>query len=343
MGDAGLLRVAVVLGSLGGAALVVRVVRDVALRRSLLDHPNDRSSHTVPRPRLGGIGVVLPLLAMGGWLVAAGRAPPALLLPLAATGVVAVLGLVDDLRPLPARLRLAVQVLAATSVVSASWDRLPAAAGSLGGGLPPAVLAPLAVLWIAWLTNLYNFMDGIDGLAGVQALLAALALASVASGAGAGASEFLLLALAGGAAGFLVFNLPPSSIFMGDVGSTAVGFFLGVLPLLPEVRPVAFEPVALALSLFFLDATTTLARRIAKGERWYAPHRTHLYQRPVAAGLGHRSVLLAATVGMAAVAACAAAWPGARPSARLVLGAAPFVAFGVGWVTVLAVERARAQ
>ena len=329
----------VALGSMTASAVLVVAARSFALRRALLDRPTDRSSHASPRPRLGGIGVVTPVLVIGVGLVAAGRAPPALLVPLGAIALIALLGLVDDLHPLPARIRFGIQVLLATAVVAASWDRLPAAAGLLGAWLPRAVLAPMAVLWITWLTNLYNFMDGIDGIAGSQALVAALALAAVAGGLGAEASQFLLLALAGSSAGFLLFNLPPSSIFMGDVGATALGFLFGILPLLPESRPVPLGPVGVALSLFVLDATTTLLRRVAQGKKVYQAHRTHLYQRPVVLGVSHGSVLLSAVGAMVVAGACAALWVDASPAGKLLLLAAPIVLFGLGQVAVARMER----
>ena len=183
-----------------------------------------------------------------------------------------------------------------------------------------------------WLTNLYNFMDGIDGLAGVQALLASLALALVATRAGGATSAWLLLALAGASAGFLFFNFPPSSIFMGDVGSTAIGFFFGVLPLLPGTSPVAIEPVAISLSLFVLDATVTLLRRMAAGEKWYTPHRSHLYQRPVVLGVAHRSVLLVGMCAMAAVAWAAQDWPQAAGGERVLLVVLPVAIYAAGHV-----------
>jgi UDP-N-acetylmuramyl pentapeptide phosphotransferase/UDP-N-acetylglucosamine-1-phosphate transferase len=331
--------VLVLAGTALASALIVRAVRDFAHRRALLDLPNDRSSHDVPKPRLGGIGVVVPVLGVGVGLVVLGQAPPALLVPLAATGLVAVLGVVDDLRPLPARVRFGVQVVLASAVVAASWNRLPAAAGALGAYLPAPILAVLAVVWITWLTNLYNFMDGIDGLAGAQAVIASLGLAAVAASAAAGPAGWLLLALAGASAGFLAFNFPPSSIFLGDVGSTAMGFLVGVVPLLPGAGTVPIEPVALALSLFVLDATWTLLRRVARGERWYTPHRTHLYQRPVVKGAGHRSVLLVAAAGMVLVAGCAVMWAGTSTQGRLGLASVPFVLFAAGHLAVRRLER----
>ena len=328
-----------VVGCAVASAGIVRAVRGLANRRALLDLPNARSSHAIPRPRLGGVGVVVPVLAVGAGLVLTGRSPPALLVPLSATGIVALVGLADDLRPLPARVRFGVHVALASLAVAASWSRLPAAAGALGAWLPAPVLAVLAVVWIVWLTNLYNFMDGIDGIAGVQALVAALGLAAVAAAMGATASGWLLLALAGSSVGFLLFNFPPSSIFMGDVGSTAIGFFIGLLPLLPEARPVPLEPVAIALSLFVLDATTTLLRRVAAGEQWYTPHRTHLYQRPVVLGASHRAVLVVSAAGMAVVSGCAVAWPRASGAGKFALLAVPVVLFAAGRIAVGRMER----
>jgi len=330
--------IAVAAASALASAVLVRAAREVANRRALLDHPNDRSSHAISKPRLGGVGVVTPVLAVGAGLVAGRIATSSLLVPLAATALVALLGLADDLRPLPARVRFSVQVVLASTVVAASWSRLAAVAGALGGWLPVPALAVLAVLWIVWLTNLYNFMDGIDGLAGGQALIASLGLAAVAVGSGAATSGWLLVALAGSSLGFLLFNFPPSSIFMGDVGSTALGFLFGCLPLLPEARGVPVEAVALALSLFLLDATTTLARRVARGEKWHEPHRTHLYQRPVVAGIGHRAVTLIAWAGMAVCAACAVAWPQSSASARVGLLVGPFVLFAAAHMVVRRVE-----
>jgi UDP-N-acetylmuramyl pentapeptide phosphotransferase/UDP-N-acetylglucosamine-1-phosphate transferase len=267
------------------------------------------------------------------------RAPVALLVPLGATALVALLGLADDLRPLPARVRFSVQVALASIVVAASWNQLPAAAGALGAWLPVPVQAALAVLWIVWLTNLYNFMDGIDGLAGAQALIAALGLAAVAAGLGAETTGWLLLALAGSSVGFLLFNFPPSSIFLGDVGSTAIGFFFGILPLLPEARSVPFEPVAMALSIFLLDATLTLLRRVAKREKWYTPHRTHLYQRPVVLGVGHRAVLLVGAGAMVVVSGCAVEWVQAPLAGRFALLAVPVALVAAGHVVVGLAER----
>jgi glycosyltransferase WbpL len=326
-----------VLATFVAAAVLTRVVQDVARARHLLDKPNTRSSHTVPRPRLGGLGIVPPFVVAGGVLAAAlgGLGPTAAVL--AGTAAISVLGFVDDLRPIAARWRFLIQALVAVAVVLVTGG---AAAGSPWLAFAPTPIPQLfLVLWIVWLTNLYNFMDGIDGLAGGQAAVAGFAIAAAAFATGADLTGWLALVLAAANAGFLLFNFPPSTIFMGDVGSTAIGFFFACTPLLPERHPVALETVGLALSFFILDATVTLVWRIARGEKWFEAHRTHFYQRPVALGFSHRSVTVVAYGGMVLVGAGAAAYPGANVPERLVLLAAAGVVFVVLAMAVLRLER----
>jgi UDP-N-acetylmuramyl pentapeptide phosphotransferase/UDP-N-acetylglucosamine-1-phosphate transferase len=192
---------------------------------------------------------------------------------------------------------------------------------------------------MAWATNLYNFMDGIDGLAGGQAVLASLGLAAVAFGLAEPLAGALLLALAAASAGFLLFNRPRASIFMGDAGSTAIGFFLAAVPFAAASRPVPVLAVVLALSLFVLDATSTLLRRVARGERWFAAHRTHLYQRPLAFGVPHAHITYPAWGGMAVVALLAAWYPAAGPWLRVAMSGVALALFGAAWVAVRGVER----
>lgn len=328
-------------GCFAAALVLTRLLRDFARRRHLLDHPNERSAHAAPTPRLGGIGLMVPFLAAGLALAARAPASGAELLLLAATLFIAGVGLVDDLRPLPARVRFGAQVLAAAVVVLSQGERLRPALWPLDAWLPLPLLALVAVVWVVWATNLYNFMDGIDGLAGGQAVLASLGLAGAALASGDGRLALLLLLLAASAAGFLRYNLPKASIFMGDAGSTAIGFFLAALPFLGRERPVPVLAVALALALFVLDATTTLVRRLLRGERWYAAHRTHLYQQPLAWGVPHGRITYTAYAGMALVAGLAAAFPGASPQGRAASLLAALVLFLLAWAAVrLAANRA---
>jgi UDP-N-acetylmuramyl pentapeptide phosphotransferase/UDP-N-acetylglucosamine-1-phosphate transferase len=250
-------------------------VRRYLVNRSVLDHPNARSSHAVPTPRGGGIALVAVLLcAWGhvGLLVPEVAAP--LFTVLAAAGVLAAVSWRDDvggLSPLP---RLAVQVAA----VAAGLAALPPE--PVFQGLLPTwadrVAAGLAWLWFV---NLYNFMDGIDGLAGVETAAIGLGVALIAVLGDVGPDVAVYgIALAAAALGFLHWNWQPARIFLGDVGSVPVGFLGGWL-LLTLAAAGHWAP-ALLLPLYYLgDATITLARRLFAGARIWEAHRSHFYQR----------------------------------------------------------------
>jgi UDP-N-acetylmuramyl pentapeptide phosphotransferase/UDP-N-acetylglucosamine-1-phosphate transferase len=241
---------------------------------------------------------------------------------------------VDDLRPLPAKWRFAVQAAAATAVVLSRGQGIGAALAPFDGFLPYPLLAACSILWIVWATNLYNFMDGIDGLAGGQAVFASLGLAWAALALGDPALAALLLVFAASAGGFLFYNLPKASIFMGDVGSTAMGFFLASVPFASASKPVPVLAVVLALSLFILDATTTLVRRLSRGEKWYAPHRTHLYQQPLEWGVSHGRITYSFYVGMAIVGGMAAFYPSASVEARVAMFFLATALFAAAWIVV---------
>jgi Fuc2NAc and GlcNAc transferase len=274
----------------------------VAGRVGLLDAPNERSSHTRVTARGGGIAIVAGA-ACGLLVSGAPLAGPAAVLAGGALAV-AVVGLADDRYGLPIAPRLAVQTLAALAVASATggFPRLPLPA-PLDLPLGPAGV-PLAALWIVAVVNFFNFMDGIDGLAGAQAVVTGIGAAVVGW---TSPSAAIGAAAAGGAAGFLAFNWAPARIFMGDVGSLALGYTFASLPLLADrgSRPAAVLWMALSLFVFVADATATVVARMARGEAWHAPHRSHLYQRLVRSGLGHGPV--AAALAAAALALTAAA------------------------------------
>lgn len=277
-----------------------------APRLGLLDLPNARSSHHRARPRGGGAAVVVGLLAgCATWAAHAEALPASAGVVLAAAVGIAILGLWDDLAPLGAPVRLAVQCAAASAVVVAlgGLPRLPLPPPA-DLALPPLAGAALAVLWLVAVSNFFNFMDGIDGLAAGQALVTSLAL--VASG-GAPQGEPLLLLLAATLLVFLAFNWAPARLFLGDVGSGFLGFLLAASPWLgaPQLRASNLLLVALVLSLFLLDPLWTLAVRWRRGARLTESHREHLYQRLTGAARGHGPVagaLLAAALLLAALA-----------------------------------------
>lgn len=327
--------------SAGAALAVTAGVREAALRRLVLDYPNARSAHHVPTPRLGGIGIMLPfLVGSTAWVAIEGHgAWRSTLMVLCCTAAISALGAADDMRSLPARWRFALQALAATAVVLWRGSAVAEAMAPFDSFLPAAGLMAASILWIVWATNLYNFMDGIDGLAGGQAVWASAGLAVAALWTGDLVVAWMLVFLGASSAGFLRHNLPRASIFMGDAGSTAIGFFLASVPFASTAGPLPVLAVVLALSLFVLDATTTLLRRLVQRERWYAAHRTHLYQRPLARGVSHARITYSAYAGMAVLAGMAALYPRVGPRGRgLMFGAALLIFVGY-WLVVRGLER----
>jgi UDP-N-acetylmuramyl pentapeptide phosphotransferase/UDP-N-acetylglucosamine-1-phosphate transferase len=320
------------------SAWSVRAARQLAVRRALLDIPNERSSHRVPVPRLGGAAFVPVLaVALGLWAGWAGRLglPGAALL----AGVILLysISLADDFLTLPTGIRFAVQGVAAGLLLAAVFpplaDRLDFlgtwfASGSAAGAPGLSLTLVLSLLglgvWLVGTVNLYNFMDGIDGIAGLQAVVAGLAWAAWGQWLGAPFVSVLGLLSAAAAVGFLTLNWPPARIFMGDAGSTVLGFLFAAAPLLAAVESqLAFDRLliaaALALWPFLVDGTFTIFRRLGRGENILQAHRSHLYQRLVIAGQTHRRVTLVygalAAVGVAFGTLVVRGVPGAVPLA----------------------------
>ncbi|CAO3444578.1 Undecaprenyl-phosphate alpha-N-acetylglucosaminyl 1-phosphate transferase (EC 2.7.8.33) [Azospirillum argentinense] len=261
-------------------------------RKAILDHPNDRSSHSIPTPRGGGWGVMLTLLP--AWAVIAATADdPLRALPIL-VGAVALMAVswMDDRRGLGPAPRFLAQIAAVVAGLSA----LPA--GALpGDGLVFQGLLPFwadrlvaAVGWL-WFVNLFNFMDGIDGLAGGEAASIGAGLALVAALAGLDPALALYgLAAAGAALGFLMWNWHPAKLFMGDVGSVPLGFTLGWLLL--ALAASGLWVAALLIPAYFLaDATFTLLRRLVEGKKVWQAHREHFYQKATQRGRSHAQVV----------------------------------------------------
>lgn len=259
-------------------------------KKAILDHPNERSSHSLPTPRGGGLGilfVILPCL-----FVLSSRNMPGLEgLMAISVGVLVLAGLswLDDLKDLGAGVRFLTQILVVTVCLVLMENPEN---GYLGGVLP--VWAEKIILGFGWLwfINLFNFMDGIDGISAVEII-------SVAGGLGVialmvsfpDAYAFLCFIIVGAALGFLRWNWHPAKVFMGDVGSISIGFLLGWL--LITMAGKGYLLVAILLPLYYLsDATITLLRRLLRGEKIWQAHREHFYQKAVQAGLRHDHVAL---------------------------------------------------
>jgi UDP-N-acetylmuramyl pentapeptide phosphotransferase/UDP-N-acetylglucosamine-1-phosphate transferase len=252
--------------------------------------------------------------------------------------VVALLGFVDDVRPLPALVRLIVQVAVATLVLTIVLrDRTFAVSLASRMQVVLGAAVPLSVVFVVGTTNIYNFMDGMDGLAATQTMSAGLALGVCAGAAGQGDLALIAFVLVAATAGFFVHNAPPATLFLGDAGSTFLGFTFSALALVAATRPapVPLGVVPMALAPFLLDGTFTILRRAMRGERVWRPHKTHLYQRAVASGLAHREVLVV-YAGWSAVAA-AGGMLAARCTAlgELAMAIAMLVPFSFVWMWVV--------
>lgn len=257
-----------------------------------LDIPNERSSHTVPTPRGGGIAIVLSAFAGLWFLWHGGHVDDSLALALVgAGGLVALVGFLDDRLNLPALPRLIAQLAAACFAILVI------------GGVPPipigdAVLVPglagtiFAVIALGWLINLTNFMDGIDGLAGSHTLFVGAAGGALLIAAGeVGAGAFLIL-LGAAALGFLMFNWPPARIFMGDVSSGFIGLVTGTVAIATS-DSVSLWAWGVLMTPFIADATVTRAMRFVLYKDLFGAHRAHVYQRLSRRWGGHQPVVLA--------------------------------------------------
>ena len=274
------------------AAVAVAIVLRLAPALGLVSHANHRSSHTQATPTGGGIGIVLAVALVGGYLC---LFTPQFALPLVLAVLIGAVGLADDISPVAAQWRLLAQAIAVGTIMLTLAG--PQLAGSIG---PIGLLIVMLVLLGAgmWWINLYNFLDGIDGYAACQGIFmvgAALGL-SLWDGALIQHPLIALLAMTAAAiAGFLLFNWAPAKIFMGDVGSTFLGFWLWCLMLLTILAGwlSAWQWLILA-GLFIADASVTLIVRLRLGASPTEAHKNHAYQKLSRRWGGHPRVVLSA-------------------------------------------------
>lgn len=276
--------------------LLTLCLRRYALSRSLMDIPNERSAHTVPTPRGGGVAIVVSFLVTLPFISQLNLLDIKNLCSLLGAGaLVALTGFADDHGHIAARWRLLGHFIAA------GW-----ALFWLGGLAPVEIFDTkvdlgwagnfLALIYLVWMLNLYNFMDGIDGLASAEAISVCLGMCLIYwLGANAGLVCGPLL-LAAAVAGFFCWNFPPAKIFMGDAGSGFLGVTLGIIALQAAWQePALLWSWIILLGVFIVDATWTLARRLLKGEKVYQAHSSHGYQH-AARSFGHKRVTMAVVV-----------------------------------------------
>jgi UDP-N-acetylmuramyl pentapeptide phosphotransferase/UDP-N-acetylglucosamine-1-phosphate transferase len=261
----------------------------------ILDKPNARSLHTRPTPTSGGIAILIAFITFITFYLAAWYFEPipeififiSLLL-------IAIISLIDDCRHVSVLYRLMVHFLATYLLL---WQGefwlshiiLP----GLTWALPPFLQISLSILFVIWMINLYNFMDGMDGFAGGMAIFGFGTLAVLGAMADHQLFMTLNLIIASAVAGFLVFNFPPARIFMGDIGSSSLGFLAAAFSLWGNKEGIFHFWVALLIfSPFIVDATVTLLRRLLRGEKIWLAHKSHYFQRLVQLGWGHKRTVL---------------------------------------------------
>lgn len=263
-------------------------------RRAVIDVPNERSSHVVPKPRGGGIAVVTVMLAGWiGWLALQEALDSKTLLLAGLTAGLAILSFIDDMKNLPARLRLLVQAAAVAAGLLVTVPDI----GFTNGLVPVWIELPIAGFAWLWFVNLFNFMDGIDGITGVETISIGSGLLGLSMlGGGAASIQIPALAMVAAIAGFLVWNWQPSKIFIGDVASIPLGFLAGWMLLETGAASGGLSGWAAALLLpgyYLFDATFTLIRRVLRRENVFEAHRQHFYQQATQQGFSHAGACLA--------------------------------------------------
>ena len=286
--------------ALGAFVFSAGVTYTILRWRPFLDWPNPRSAHAVATPRGGGIGIVVAslagLLALQLWVEGARMPSPGFAGFVAGALAIAAVGLIDDIRALAWAPKLLAQALAVVFLLAggAHFETLYVP------GVGPIALGQagwlVTFVWALGLANAYNFMDGLDGLAAGTGVLSGLALALVALALGAHPVAGGAVLVAAASAGFLLFNLAPARIFMGDVGSLFLGFaFAGLAVFLAahDKSGLLIYLGPLVLFHFVFDTVVTFVRRLLRGENIAAAHKSHLYQRLNQSGWSHTQVSLA--------------------------------------------------
>lgn len=312
---------------------IVWAVRWYSSRGTLIDIPNERSSHTRPTPRGGGLGIVMATLIGILFVV---EPTPAVWAYITAGALIALVSWIDDVRSLSNRIRFGVHLLGAILVImGGGWVeqvQLPLV-GMITIGW---VGIPLTILWLVGMTNIYNFMDGIDGIAGSQAVVAGGGWFLFGSLTNQPFVAWLGLLVAASSAGFLFHNWQPAGIFMGDVGSAFLGFTFGWMGIIAtQSDPTLALPAVLLVWTFLFDAGYTIIRRLQRGENIFTAHRTHLYQRMVIAGQSHaRITFLYALLALIGV---GIAWIARQQEAWASIVFIPVLAFAL-WQTTRYIE-----
>ncbi|RAP38290.1 hypothetical protein DID80_02555 [Candidatus Marinamargulisbacteria bacterium SCGC AAA071-K20] len=273
--------------------LIVRLIKVLCIKVRVFDVPNGRSSHKEPTALMGGIGFVLSFLFTLTFFPFFLFNNIQLNIFLMSLGLISLIGLLDDLKGIKARLRLFIQIFAALGVtfsgIQLSTLQFP------GWEINLSFLSVfLSVFFLVSTINIFNFMDGIDGYAGGVSLIGSLSLAWLGYIHNDPSFMMLMLLTAAVVSGFLVWNLPKASIFMGDVGSTFLGLLLGASSIYVSQFFMGISIVVpiIIFSVFLMDASVTMTGRLCRGQKFWQAHRSHFYQKLHQTGWSHTQVIL---------------------------------------------------
>ena len=260
--------------------LITWLVVKFSSRLRMINLPNERSLHSVPTPRGGGVAIVITWYIGITILYFNGFIEKNLFFSLLSGIVLAVIGLLDDIIEIKPSIRLVVQFITAILAFYFLGALRPLIIPTIEINYP-LFIYPFAIVGVVWFINLFNFMDGVDGFASIEAIMISGVL-FVFSG------DILLLVLTAAISGFLYWNLPRAKIFMGDVGSTQLGFILVILGIYyHNCMDFSILNWIMLSSVFWFDATITIFRRIKNRERISTAHKKHAYQRLIQSGITH--------------------------------------------------------
>lgn len=266
--------------------LGVLLYKHIAIKKNIIDVPNERSSHSIPTPRGAGIVVAFLWYLLLCYMYFIEKIiNTSLFYSLLGGFFISLIGIVDDIWNISPKVRLFVQIFVA------AWSLY------FLGGLKVVdlgfysiesiwILTPLAFVMVIWFINIFNFLDGIDGYLGTEGII-------IFSFVGLFYSDSLSLSMVAILMGFLIHNWPKAKVFMGDVGSTLLGFTVAVYALYYQNTGRSSIIIWIMLSsLFWFDATLTLFRRLRNNEKIMVAHKKHAYQRIVQAGFSHQKTLI---------------------------------------------------
>jgi len=295
--------VAVYFGAALIAMILTPILSRIAKARGIVDAPGVRKVHDRPIPRIGGLAILVATLSLVLgvlWLhntvgAAFRQIRTHVLALLGAAVIMGLMGLVDDVRGLPARVKLAVQVLAAVAVCAFGIRIDEIGNGGIVSIKFGWLSWPVTVIWIVGITNAVNFIDGLDGLASGIAAMACGAIALFSLWSGQVVMAVLALALLGSLTGFLFFNFNPAKVFLGDGGTYFVGFTIAAASVLCAQKTAALVGLTLpvlALGVPIMDMLFSILRRVLERRSIMSADRQHIHHRLLRMGLRQRHVVL---------------------------------------------------